>query len=322
MQIPVETGPADVQGGQAPEIAPQPDVESPGEIGDDIFAQIYNEHQGPAVPAPTPTAEGGEQHPEEEARTTAMEVNLGEDAPIETDVKADPRVDQMQATLAAMQQQLQQLTVGGQPKQPTNNPPESISVEQQVQQLMPDAKPEVAQRFAKVVKVVSDAIYAPQIRELAGAVEVLSQEANTNRAKSHTKDFSDKLDHLLTLNKVTDAHQRQNVKDAVLGRGWTVHGQKFDLQHVPLIFREVLSGQRRFNHAQQETVIDEKERDMETTPPVQTGTSTATGLKGLRDKVRDPGNRGMDFNGDEFNGIVGDFLDSTSNLANRVLGQE
>jgi hypothetical protein len=294
-------------------LSEDPGIEPVEDYSDDVFEQMYLESQGEEFEEDE--GESEEQHPADEAAAHAAEVDLGEDAPVVTDESpADSRVDQLMGQIHQLTQQVTALQAGGQatPK------PQEVSVAQRVQELMPNATPEVADQMAKVVKTIADASYGPQIEALTNNINILSGEVNRGRAEKHSDQFDSKLNTLLDLNGVESSEQREEVKNSVLGRGWRQFGAKFDLPHVPLLFKSVLTNHRKFGFEKTESVIDEKERDMKENPPVKSGVTGATGVKGIRDKLSDPRNRKMDFQGDDFSALVTDFLGKTEKFSGKT----
>ena len=321
MQIPVESEAGAVQGGRAIEKEPQPiagtdPFEAPDEIGDDVFEEMFLQSQGD-IPW---DAEGEEElHPDEQAQDAASEVDLGEDAPVEPPTVVDPRVDQLQGALSAIQAQLAAMQQKNtHPETQTSKP---VNVADRVKELMPKAAPGVADQFAQVIETVADAKYGSQLEQLTQAVTQLAGEVNQGKAREHSNTFQSKLVDLMDRNKVTNEQQREDIVDSVLGRGWQKYGNSFDIGHVPLLFKEVLTNHRRFGFSKTEGIIDEKEQDMRDNPPVKTSQAGGTGIEGVKSKLANASDASMDFHGENFSKLVGNFLGATEKFTGKTLGR-
>jgi hypothetical protein len=279
-------------------------VTPPEEIPESVFQEIYRDNLGYQEPETVPpeTPEGEQQVPVEEQKPVGG-----------LDPSLDNRLKQLeQMTMALLQNQ-------GRPAQRTESTPQP-SIHEELKSMVPDASKDSIDKMVKVVEHIANRVYMPQIQQLSGNIQNLQGAINRQESITQKTNFDQQLDHLMTQAKVTDTKEREVVRDAVVGRGWQRYGQQFTLQHVPALVREIVGNQRRALSAQTEQIVDEKENDMRTTPPVLTGQSGATGVESLRRQIRDPKRKDMDFTAEGFNKMVKDFLGATEKVAGNMLG--
>jgi|TARA_R110002167_G_scaffold52840_14_gene152100 hypothetical protein len=274
----------------------QPTVD-PMEITPDVFQTMYEE----SVSGFT-------------ADTTEVAPPTAE--PVETETPAgmsdQDRMWQMQQTIASQAAHINQQAAN------TNNAPTTPAptVEESVALRNPDMTPAQAKWLAGEVSQIA----GPMMQGMHEQVQYLSNRQNRADQDGNVADFDNHVDALMDNHEIGDAWTRKVMRHAIVNEGLDRHGNNFSKD---LATREFITlNNQRLERAQaaEETYVNSKQRAVSETPPVSGPVSTSTAVKGIRDAVRNPDDKKMDFRGDKMTQLVSGYLGAMEQGLDGALG--
>lgn len=235
--------------------------------------------------------------------------------PVENDPPADnnfqTRLDALQHTINNQQQTIANLSHS--PQQPQ---PATPTVEEQIRTRNPEMSDVQAQWLAKEVSNIA----GPMIQGVHDQVQYLSNRQTQTDQVANVTDFNRHVDRLMDNHKIEDGWTRKVMRHAIVNEGLERHGNAFSKD---LATREFITlNNERLERAQatEESYVNDKQRTAAETPPVSGPVSTSTAVQGIRDQIRDPKNKGMDFRGDTMTDMVSGYLDALEKGTENALG--
>jgi hypothetical protein len=269
----------------------------PEEVMPDVFNQMYAETTGEAFPLGTETDDvdtedyGDAVTPDEDTQTRMFDLQS--------------RLDQANAYIqgqSANQQQAPQT----QPK----------TVEEQVREKNPD----LSEAQAKWLTDNVQAIAGPMLQNLSGQVQYLSDRQQKTDQKSTVDDFDAHLDGLMDNHSIADPWTRKVMRHAIVNDGLERYGNKFSKDLATNEFIQLNNQRLERAHDQSTAYVNDKQRIEGETPAATGPVSISTAVQGVRDRIRDPRNKKMDFRGDTFNETVAGYLEAIETGADNALG--
>lgn len=280
-----------------PEFDAQPTVQ-PEEVSPDVFEAMYAETAG-RFPLST-EAENIEEG------DTMEDVD---DMPPAADL-IQQRLDYMQQTIAAQQQQLASL--GHQ----NHNQSQPLSVSEQIRQDDPDlTDAQVKWLVDKVGKIAG-----PMVGGLQQQVNQLLGRAQQQDQQNNVADFDAHVNRLMDKHHVDDPWMRKVMRHAVVNEGLAAYGNQFSKELATRQFLALNNERVEKAHGNQEAYVNGKQRNARETPPVSGPVSTQTGVQSIRTAVRDPNNKRMDFRGDTMTEMVSKYLEAAEKGVDNALG--
>jgi hypothetical protein len=213
--------------------------------------------------------------------------------PVETETPAgmsdQDRMWQMQQTIASQAAHINQQAAN------TNNAPTTPAptVEESVALRNPDMTPAQAKWLAGEVSQIA----GPMMQGMHEQVQYLSNRQNRADQDGNVADFDNHVDALM------DRHGNNFSKDLATREFITLNNQRLERAQ-----------------AAEETYVNSKQRAVSETPPVSGPVSTSTAVKGIRDAVRNPDDKKMDFRGDKMTQLVSGYLGAMEQGLDGALG--
>lgn len=278
------------QGGAA---TPVEVVPLPEQITSDDFNSIVEQNrvERGEVPAPKPE----EAVSEVETPSPFME---GEEEPAAVGI--DQKVSQMENALKALAHIVvqQKQTNGEDP----NATPASV-MEDGLSEMAPNdpqGAKELSRIFREEINNVMNEKIAP-LNEQLGTVQGIVAQGASERIRD---EYNTHLDGLLNHLKVEDGWDRDALKAQVTTEGTQKFGKAFNLQNAGQLLREKNNTRLRSRHAENLSETTAAENDANNTPPVQSPQTGNTVATTIRDQVKNPANKAMDFRGGDFQKVV------------------
>lgn len=297
------------QGIQSGAAAPVEALPLPEQITPEDFSEIVQQNQierGEVTPeaaqSPTPPVEG-------DPSTSAFQ----EEGQGTQGANNDQKLAQLEGAIRGLAQMfVQQRQAEGQ------NPQEAdqSSMEESLTAMAPNG-PQGAKQLTEIfrgeiTKVLEERLnpLQEQFGQVRGAVVQSTNEKIREQYNGH-------LDNILNHMNVGDHWDREALKAQVTTEGTQKFGQDFNLQHAGQLLREKNNQRLRSRHAEGQAEVAAATQDAHNTPPVQTPQSGATVnnvASQVRSAVRDPGNKSMDFRGNDFQKMVKQYMDQAGDV--------
>lgn len=170
---------------------------------------------------------------------------------------------------------------------------------------------EGAQFMVDNVRKILNADVGNRLTSMEKKLENLGRFAARSQQERVVGSYQSHLDSLMDNASITDPVQREMYRETVTARGMRKYGEQFDLDRASQVFRQLRNETISRSHKNQERHVEDSKRAMDDSPPVRNSTSTGSGnmtpAAQLRQRLKDPKDKQMNFRSGDFQKFVGAF---------------
>ena len=122
--------------------------------------------------------------------------------------------------------------------------------------------------------------------------------------KERVQQYENHIAKLLDDAKINNSLDREAIELVVTNRGMRQHGQQFNEARATQMFRTVLDERLASEVTAREATAETKQTEANETPAVSHATGVGTSTEGIRTRLADSTDAGMDFSGGDFGKLV------------------
>lgn len=269
----------------------------PVDIPDTVFQDIYNGHRGLPQTAPT-----------EEPKPVQAEPVVPAEPP---EPMSNPQIEALTSQVQFLQNQIANQRVAQSPAQ------QAVSLKDQLAQQNPGVTRASLDWLVDSVKTIQ----SEQNSHLESTVNQLANVIQGQLNQKTVDDFNGFIDSMCEAADISEGLDRRMMRHTIVAEGLEKYGQQFGKDQARTMFHTLNNARVEKRQASQEALVNDKEGEARNTPPQQTSQSPSTAMKSVRQAIRDPNNKSMDFQGQDMESMVGRFFAATDAATGNALGE-